>query len=259
MRYEYHNFTENLNRMKNSKDMGMTRELILSEVTKVIEGKPALVERILVNCGLRVSGNPNKIELVTAVAGNLAQSSCLRSHLAKAIVKNQLPFIDGDFSRTFKNEWDTDVARDGFMRAAGYSNVGGTPGGASKGISGNTIVAGATQLLGTIAGIWSGGRTLKDNKDQRSHELNLATMNRDLMLEQMNLNANAPVAPVTQASMGGGGSNTIVWIIAGIGVIGIIGFAIYSARKGTGKTAVRPAATPAATPAPVAVPSVQTI
>lgn len=250
MRYEYHNFTENLNKIKNSKDMAITRELILSEVTKVIEGKPALVERILVNCGLRVSGNPNKVELVTAIAGNLAQSSCLRSHLAKAIVKNQLPFIDGDFSRTFRNEWDTDASREGFMRANGYSNVGGNS--PSKGVSGDSIVGAATQVLGTIAGIWSGGRTLKDNKDQRSHELNLATMNRDLMLEQMNLNANAPIAPVTEASIGG--SSTIVWIIAGIGVIGIIGFAIYSAKKGTGKSAaVKPVAVP------VAAPSVQPI
>lgn len=228
MRYEYHNFTENLNKIKNSKDMSITRELILSEVTKVIEGKPALVERILVNCGLRVSGSPNKIELVNAVAGNLAQSKCLREQLAKAIVSNQLPFMDGNFKREFKNDWDTDISREGFMRADGYLNKSG-----SKGVSGDSIVAGATQVLGTIAGIWSGSRTLSDNKDQRAHELNLAKMNRDLMLQQMNLNANSPVPPPVEAGLGG--SSMIVWIIAGIGAIGIIGFAIYSARKGASK------------------------
>ena len=256
MRYEYHNFTENLIKIKNSKDMSITRELILSEVSKVIEGKPALVERILVNCGLRVSGSPNKIELVNAVAGNLAQSKCLREQLARAIVSNQLPFLDGNFGRTFKNEWDTDITREGFMRADGeYLNKSGKSGG----VSGDSIVGAATQVLGTIAGIWSGGRTLKDNKDQRSHELNLATMNRDLMLEQMNLNANAPVAPVVQAGMGGG--NTIVWIIAGIGVIGIIGFAIYNARKGSAGRAVQTVkvASPSVQPVKVASPSVQPV
>lgn len=230
MRYEYHNFAENLNKIKNSKDMAITRELILSEVTKVIEGKPALVERILVNCGLRVSGNPTKVELVDAVAGNLAQSSCLREELAKAVVANQLPFMDGNFNRRFTNDWDTDASRTQFMRADGQQK---------SGVSGGDILGATTQVLGTIAGIWSGGRTLKDNKDQRAHELNLAQMNADLMKEQMKLNAMQPVAPVTEAGMGG--SSMIVWIIAGIGVIGIIGFAIYSARKGAAK------------PAPVAV------
>lgn len=238
MRYEYHNFAENLNKIKNSKDMAITRELILSEVTKVIEGKPALVERILVNCGLRVSGNPTKVELVDAVAGNLAQSSCLREELAKAVVANQLPFMDGNFNRRFTNDWDTDASRTQFMRADGGGS-GGSGGSGGGGVSGGDILGATTQVLGTIAGIWSGGRTLKDNKDQRAHELNLAQMNADLMKEQMKLNAMQPVAPVTEAGMGG--SSMIVWIIAGIGVIGIIGFAIYSARKGAAK------------PAPVAV------
>ena len=39
MRYEYHNFTENFKAVQNTKDINMTREILLSELTKVIAGK----------------------------------------------------------------------------------------------------------------------------------------------------------------------------------------------------------------------------
>ena len=258
MRYEYHNFSENFKAIQNTKDMAITRELMLSEVAKVIDGRPALVRKSLIKCGVRLSARPGKRELVSAVAANLV-SKCVRVAIMKLVLANQLPFIDGA-DRAFGDlreragDFDTDVGRDEFMNHPGFISglFGGGGGGStttttptttpttnvtsggSKGISGGEALGAGVQVLSTIAGIWQGNKGYKEMSKQRAHEMQLAQMNRDLMLEQMNLSANQTVSGPTQAGMGGG-ANMTTFVLLGIGVVAIIGFGIYSASKGRGR------------------------
>ena len=234
MKYEYHNFKENFKAIKNTKDMAITRELMLSEVAKVIEGRPALVKKALIRCGVNISARAGKVEIVTVVANNLVQK-CVRVALMKLIAANQLPFIDGSSGGVNTNErvsdLDTDISRDGFMNQTG---------GGSK-ISGGDWMSAGTAVLGTVAGIFQGNKSYKEAGKQRAHELQLAEMNKDLMLTQMNLQANVGVAPPTQAGIGG--SSKVTFILLGVGVLAVIGYFIISGRKQGGAAAPAPVAT----------------
>ena len=229
MKYEYHNFKENFKAIKNTKDMAITRELMLSEVAKVIEGRPALVKKALIGCGVNISARAGKVEIVTVVANNLVQK-CVRVALMKLIAANQLPFIDGSSGGVNTNErvsdLDTDISRDGFMNQTG---------GGSK-ISGGDWMSAGTAVLGTVAGIFQGNKSYKEAGKQRAHE-----MNKDLVLTQMNLQANVGVAPPTQAGIGG--SSKVTFILLGVGVLAVIGYFIISGRKQGGAAAPAPVAT----------------
>jgi len=230
MRYEHHNFSENFKAINKTKDMAITRELMLSEVAKVIEGRPALVRKALVNCGVKVSARAGKVELVTAVAYNLT-SECVRVGIMKLVLANQLPFIEGSEEIS---PMDTDASRDGFM-----NQVGGVPAPSAStgaGVTGGQWLNGGIQVLSTVAGIWQGNKGYKEAGKQMAHELELAAMNRDLMLQQMELGANQTVLPPTQAGLGG--SSKVVFILLGVGVLAVIGFAFYNSRKGSSSPAV---------------------
>ena len=239
MRYEYHNFSENFKAIKKTKDMAITRELMLSEVAKVIDGRPALVRKSLIKCGVSLSPRAGKVEIVTAVANSLIQK-CVRVSLMNLISANQLPFIDGTSkilnTKERVNDLDTDISRDGFMNQAGTVATGAK-------IGGSDILGAGTQILGTIAGIWQGNKGYKAAGEQRAHELKLAEMNKDLMLQQMNLQANVSVAPPTQAGLGG--SSKVTFILLGVGVLAVIGYFIISNRKGASSSA--PVAAPVVT------------
>ena len=238
MKYESHNFKENFKAIKNTKDMAITRELMLSEVAKVIEGRPALVKKALIRCGVNISARAGKVEIVTVVSNNLVQK-CVRVALMKLIAANQLPFIDGSSGTVNTNErvsdLDTDISRDGFMNQTGAKAGGGSS------ISGGDWMSAGVSVLGTVAGIFQGNKSYKEAGKQRAHELQLAEMNKDLMLTQMNLQANVGVAPPTQAGIGG--SSKVTFILLGVGVLAVIGYFIISGRKQGGAAAPAPVAT----------------
>ena len=122
MRYTYHNFSENFKAILKTKDMNVTRELMLSELTKVIEGRPAEVSKALIGCGVSINARPTKRDLVGAVAYNLTDL-CVRTKMMELIVANQLPFIKGSNplgkTKEAVTEFDTDVSRDAFMNQTG--------------------------------------------------------------------------------------------------------------------------------------------
>ena len=234
MRYEYHNFVDNYKNIKKSKDMAMTRELVVSEISKVIDGRPFLVKRALVSCGISLSNEADKTEIVFVTMFNLAQSECLRRSMAELIYNNQYPVIadrDKELKRNRKDltDFDTDKSMDEFM----YSNGGGSgsSGGSGGGGSAGDYISGITQLIGVTFGVVSQNKNIKNAREQRAHEMELAQMNSELALAQMNLDASMNnVQPVQEARFGGGGS-MVTYLLVGLGVVGLIGFAIYSSRK----------------------------
>jgi hypothetical protein len=224
MRYEYHNFASNLKNIKNSKDMAITRELVVSEIAKVIDGRPFLVKKALIDCGIPLSNKPDKVELTKVLFFNLAGSTCLRNALGELVTNNQYPIAMSrkKAQRRGNSPMDIDANRDEFMNAGGEAT--------------GQIIAGITSLIGTGAGIWSSNKGFKSASEQRAHEMQLAQMNSDLALQQMNLmSSQGGGAPLQEAGMGSG-SSMLVWILVGVGVVGIIGYAVYSSRKNVATT-----------------------
>ena len=226
MKYEYHNFIDNFNRIKSSKDMALTRELVVSEIAKVIDGRPFLVKKALVDCGVVLSEQADKRELTEALFFSLASNSCLRNSVSELIIDNQYPVLKRKLGvedrKRRLSDFDTDTSRESFMSADGTN-----PPGKSGG--GGQIAGAVLQVVGLTAGIVQGNKQLKDNQAQRAHEMQLAQMNADLALQQMNLYANQPVNPPAQAGLGGG--SMVVYILGGIAVVGLIGYAIYASRS----------------------------
>lgn len=244
MRYEYHNFTENLNAVKNSKDMAITRELMLSEIAKVIQNKPENVRRALVGCGVKVSARATRRDIVYAVSGNMARSECLRKSIMKLVLANQLPFMAPSSAIQDKTtDFDTDLGRDGFLDFFGGGGGSGGSSGGNKGISGDTALASGTQLIGSIFGLIQSNKTFKEADKQRAFEREMAQKNADLMLQQMELQASMQGNTQVQQAGMGGGANMLTWILLGVGVVAIIGFSIYSSRK-RGSVKVSPKAAP---------------
>ena len=266
MKYEYHNFTENFKSIKNSKDMALTRELMLSEITKVIVGRPALVKKALIGCGVSINERGGKKELAKAIAFSLTEL-CVREKLMTLIASNQLPFetetggntpiqseprpnntvtpiqskprpnntvVETREDRNFKNptgaisnfKTPKDVLSNFDTDESREKFMNGS--GDSK-ISGSDWINAGTQILGTLGGILQGNKAGRNASEQRAHELKLANMNYELMLMQMNMSADQPVSGVTQSGIGGG--STVTYILLGVGALAIIGFAIYSSRK----------------------------
>ena len=216
MRYEHHNFTENFKAIQNTKDIKMTRELLLSEFTKVVVNRTALVRKALIGCGVSVSERAGNKELIGAIAYNLT-NLCVRTKLMELVVANQLPFIKS--SNPLGNEkvssFDTDVSRDAFMNQAGNNT--------------SSYINAGVQLAGTIAGIFTGNKQAKSQADSNKTQLEIAKLNNKTMLAQLEYGANQPVGGVTESGIGGG--SMVTYILLGVGALAIIGFAIFSSRK----------------------------
>jgi hypothetical protein len=207
MIYAHHDTIGNVMNVLNTKDMKITREMIVSEVAKVIVGKPYEVINALNRCNISVSPDAKTEELVLVVNHNMARSRCLRNDITTLIVNNQ-----GVAPRESREN-----------RQAGYFNTEGGSG-SSSGDWGQAV----GQLLQIGYGVWASGKEQKDSVAQREHEMMLANMNADLMLKQMEYQNQRP--DVTQAGVGGG-SSMFLYILLGVGVLAAVGFAVYQSKK----------------------------
>ena len=214
MIYDNHNLFENLKNIKGTKDMRISRELILSEITKVISSRPYEVRGVLISCGIAIGDRPSKLELVRKVGFNAGRSKCLRTGLGNLIAKNQMPFMG-----------DPD---------AGYSNQAG----------GNDWGKVIGEVIGTGFGIWQTGQSRKEGASQRNHDMELAQKNIDLMTKQMELQQKLAEMPQTNQA-GPSSTSSLVTILLALAAVGVIGFAIWSSkREAKGSVAIAPATSP---------------
>ena len=221
MIYAHHNFKENINSIINTKDMKITREMIVSEVAKVIAGKSFEVIKLLNSCKIAVSPEATIRELIVVVNMSMAKSKCLQSGMVRLISGNQGFSLKDDF------KMDTDDEFANFIWG-GKSDGGVTETATGSKSSGN-LVNSLGQLLQVGYGVWNTGQSRKDSASQREHEMQLARMNIDLMNKQMDFQNRTP--DVTQAGVGGGGSSTLIYILLGVGVLAAIGFAVWSSKQ----------------------------
>ena len=201
MRYANHNFKNNFISIIKSKDMKISRELVVSEIGKVIQGKTFQVRQLLDSCGINVSTTASLKEIVYAVNFNMAKSKCLRDGIARLVMENQA-----------------------MSNVSGYMNQDGN-GNQQGGGSGSSFNWGAgINAFSTVAGIWYGVSEGNKNREemalQRQHEREMATIHSDLMLKQMEYDASKPPPQVIQGGMSG--NKTILYILLGLGAVGII-------------------------------------
>lgn len=238
MRYAHHNLFKNLKRIKNSKDMTISRELIVSEIAKIIVGRPFEVRKILIGCGVNINENASRKELVYAVNFNMARNNCLRNQISALIANNQLPF-DTRSQTPSIGEFDTDAGLDKYVNSdgGGGGSTGGTGSSGGGGMSASDWTQGISTLVGIGYGIWQTGASRKDARAQRQHEMELANMNSELMLKQMEMKASEPTTTVATV---GGGTSMMTWVILGVGAVAVVVFAVMASRRNRAR-AVAPA------------------
>lgn len=208
MIFANHDFKTNFLGTINGKDMNISRELIISEIGKVIQSRPFQVRQLLVGCGVRISQKASLREVVAAVNFNLARNMCLRNGLAKLIVDNQMPYSHKGNALNSK-----------YLNQNGPSNTG---------MTGSDWVSGVSTIIGIGYGIREGNLSREEAQRQREHEMELARMNQETMLTQMEYNANMPLQPITAGP--NTGSKTIMWVLLGLGAVAIT-YMIIRGRK----------------------------
>ena len=240
MIYADHNFIENLINTQNSKDMSITREMIVSEVAKVIVGRPYEVKKILVGCGISIEERPGVRDLVVTVSNNMARSLCLRQELSKLIALNQAvsPSMAEDMLPKTTNQPDVDSGFENFTKEevvdvsvqyGTFMNSDGTqPTQTNKGVSGDAVIGGITQLVGITWGIIAGNKASKESSAQRAHEREMARQISELMIKQIELQNQLNTQPV---QAGVGGTSTFTYILLGVGVLATIGIVVYMNMK----------------------------
>lgn len=83
-----HNTASNFMNANGSGDSKMKRDILLSEIAKIIVGNPRLVVFHLRNSGFKVENNPSKSTLVTIVSNALNKSKKFATKMAHEILGN---------------------------------------------------------------------------------------------------------------------------------------------------------------------------
>jgi len=207
MYYADYNLFEVLENSKNAKDMKLSRELILSELGKVIYSRPFDVKRVLRSCKIKISDTATKRKLVVVVTENLAANGCLRTGLAKLVIANQVALPKA---------------------TTGFSNTSGNK------VSGDAWVTAIGNAFGTAAGIWSTERQYDQQKDMLNQQMQIAKLNQDTIFAQMEhdqtMRDNALQYGAAAGANAGKGSKTM-WILIGVAALTIVGVIIVSSRK----------------------------
>lgn len=189
MRYANHNFFSNFMN-ENSDGYNISRDMVISETAKAIEGKSVEVKDAIFECGVDIDPNASKSKVAEVLSGHLGKNDCLQAKLANIIIDNNL---------TKKNiEYFNSVGD--FFKSEGFA-----------------------QLLGTAIGVTFGAvkqrQATKQAEAQREYEQELARINAEALKNQMRLEE---LQQSKSAGAQGGGSNVgkiVLWSVVGVGVI----------------------------------------
>lgn len=134
-----------------SQDKSMTKDILLSEIYKILDKKPSVLIDALNESGIKTSNSISKESLVDKVVDALYDSEKFRSNLAK-VISNGYSNADGNFLGKVKGAFskttsDTDTDTD-----SPSVNVGASPIGA---------------IAGAIGSVFSFGASIKQGKNQK--------------------------------------------------------------------------------------------
>ena len=136
----------------------------------------------------------------------MARSACLRKGIAQLVIDNQLPYRG-----------------DGKTMKSGYLNQNGID------VTGSDIADVFGDTLNTFWNIREGNLNRENDQLNREHEYQLALMQQDLMLKQMEMNNQQPPTIITAGP--NTGNKTILYILLGLGAVGIVAVILSRRNK----------------------------
>jgi hypothetical protein len=192
MRYSKHDFFGNFIN-DNTDGYNISRDMIISEIAKAIEGKSVDVKDAIFECGIDINPNSSLDDVANVLSGNLGKSKCLQDKMASIVIDNNLTQKNLEYFNSNGN-WGE------FFSSPAFA-----------------------QTLGTVIGATFGAvkqkQQAKELKSQREYELELARINAEALKNQMAM----------ASTQGYGGEDVpppppnvgkiVLWSVVGIGVL----------------------------------------
>lgn len=202
MKYPKESFYTNFVGAYMSKDREITKDLIFNELAQIIVTKRKDVITMLTEIGIKFSKKPTDKEIVDAIIDNLSDDRRVDIVVAYLISEKNKKYEES-FSNAGGEFW---------TKLLGYISGGGSTAG-----SGTTTTTGGTSTIGGIAGIissiFSYAQSAKEIKAQKEAD-------KQALLQQ--------ILAYKTAKEGSKGSNTAVYVILGLVVVGgLIGMYLY--------------------------------
>jgi len=217
MIYAKHNFAENFMNA-DGQTFGLDRDMIISELARVINANPVGVKDAIFDCGVNIDPQADKFEISDVMSGNIANNDCLQRSIGHLVLDNNVGWQD---MMNFVKDDDED-----------YSNAKGD--GWKAFWKGTQDVVGSeefAQVLGvTIGSIYQAKQDKKayENSERiRQHELELAKINSEAINNQLSMGSMYGGQP------GGneGGMSMGAKIGIGVGIAAVLGLIIWAAVR----------------------------
>ena len=190
MRYANHNFFSNFAN-QNTDGVNISRDMVISEVAKAIEGKSVEVKDAVFKCGIKIDPNLSKSKLAEVLSGNIGKSKCLQGKLANIIIDNNLSRRNIEYLNS--SGWGD------FFKSPQFATLLGT-------------------AIGTTFGAVQKKQQAKEAEKQRQYELELAKINADALKNQLAY-ADLKSDDGSKASSGGNTGKIILYSLLGAGVL----------------------------------------
>lgn len=213
MIYAKHNFVENFMNA-DGKSFSLDRDMIISELARVINANPVGVKDAIFDCGINIDPQADKFEISSVMSGNMANNDCLQRSIGHLVLDNNVSWKDMMSMAASEDEE--------------YSNA---EGGWAKFWKGTKDVVGSeqfAQVLGvTIGAIYKGKQDKKAyERDERArqHEMELAKINAEAINNQLSMGS------MYGGNEGGesGGMSMGAKIGIGVGVAAVLGLVVWA-------------------------------
>ena len=108
MIYAKHNFAENFMNANGTK-FSLDRDMIISELARVINANPVGVKDAIFDCGINIDPQADKFEISSVMSGNMATNDCLQRSIGHLVLDNNVGWKDM-MSMAASEDLDSDYA-----------------------------------------------------------------------------------------------------------------------------------------------------
>lgn len=87
MKYEKHDFASNFINANAARDVGLTKGLVLGEISRLIVAHPVEIQDAIKDAGIELKKEPSELEIVVALSKNLSHNRALAKSISKLLIK----------------------------------------------------------------------------------------------------------------------------------------------------------------------------
>lgn len=206
MIYAKHNFKQNFFSANGSGDIVATKDIIITEVEKIIADRPQDLADVMLSSGIKIKVKPKKMDLINAFFNNIDNQE-FQNKLAELIVDNTQNPMYGNLNAS------GDLGSI-FGKAGSSAPSSGTGTGSTKvGADAVSSVANAVSSLGNLFGSMKDGKNIKDQSK--------SNMIANLQAQQLASQQPQGMNPTTKG----------ILIFGAVLLVGIIAIVIVKSRK----------------------------